>query len=267
MKLRRNALQSGGNTWKVLLGRRDGLVANQTGANNGLPFPTDSLDTIIQKFANVGLNLTDVVSLSGTKPFSFFIYLVWYYHLKRGEHTRFTCMVGQKKKPICTGWERIYFIIWENIILAWGVYIRICIGAHTIGLARCTTFSNRLFNFNGTGASDTSMDTTMMSDLESLCPQGGDGNTTTSLDRNSTDLFDNHYFNNLLNNKGLLSSDQILYTGDAASSTTKSLVESYSSDSNLFITDFTNSMIKMGNINPITGSDGEIRTNCRVVNS
>lgn len=59
-------MQSGGNTWKVFLGRRDGLVANQTGANSGLPFPTDSLDTITQKFANVGLNQTDVVSLSGT---------------------------------------------------------------------------------------------------------------------------------------------------------------------------------------------------------
>lgn len=201
---RDSVLLSGGNTWKVFLGRRDGLVANQTGANNGLPFPTDSLDTITQKFANVGLNQTDVVSLSG---------------------------------------------------------------AHTIGLARCTTFSSRLFNFSGTGAADSTMDTELVSDLQTLCPQSGDGNTTTSLDQNSTDLFDNHYFKNLLVGKGLLSSDQILFTGDAAASTTKSLVQNYSSDSGLFFSDFTNSMIKMGNINPKTGSNGEIRTNCRVVNS
>lgn len=48
-----------------MLGRRDGLVANQTGANNGLPSPFDTLPTIISKFAIVGLNVTDVVSLSG----------------------------------------------------------------------------------------------------------------------------------------------------------------------------------------------------------
>lgn len=74
MIFRRNPFQSGGKSWKVPLGRRDGMAANQTGANNGLPFPTDSLTTISQKFANVGLNDTDVVSLSGTVflfPFRF----------------------------------------------------------------------------------------------------------------------------------------------------------------------------------------------------
>lgn len=42
-------------------------MANQTGANAGLPSPFDTLDAIISKFANVGLNVTDVVSLSGNK--------------------------------------------------------------------------------------------------------------------------------------------------------------------------------------------------------
>lgn len=59
-------MQSGGPTWKVLLGRRDGLVANQTGANSNLPSPFDSINTIISKFAAVELNTTDVVALSGS---------------------------------------------------------------------------------------------------------------------------------------------------------------------------------------------------------
>lgn len=70
------ALQSGGPSWRVPLGRRDGLVANQTGANSNLPSPFESLDSIISKFEDVGLNITDVVSLSGTnvqlKLFYFF---------------------------------------------------------------------------------------------------------------------------------------------------------------------------------------------------
>ncbi|XP_057483014.1 peroxidase N-like [Actinidia eriantha] len=197
-------LLSGGNSWKVLLGRRDGLVANQTGANIALPAPTEKIPSITAKFAAQGLNLTDVVVLSG---------------------------------------------------------------GHSIGFARCVTFSDRLFNFSSTGAPDSTMETTMVSDLQGRCPITGDGNNTAPFDRNSTDLFDNHYFQNLLNGKGLLSSDQILFSSDVAQTTTKDLVELYSKNLPLFLADFANSMIKMGNISPLTGSAGEIRKNCRVVNS
>lgn len=145
----------------------------------------------------------------------------------------------------------------------WFIYVP---GSHTFGLAKCATFSNRLFNFSGTGSPDTTIEATMLSDLQSLCPINGDPNKTTALDRNSQDLFDNNYFKNLINNKGVLSSDQILYSSDEAKTTTKSIVESYSKNSNLFFTDFANSMIKMGNISPLTGSNGQIRKNCRVAN-
>jgi len=40
-------------------------VANQSGADNGLPAPFEPIDSIIQKFNAVGLNTTDVVVLSG----------------------------------------------------------------------------------------------------------------------------------------------------------------------------------------------------------
>ncbi|KAJ4849394.1 hypothetical protein Tsubulata_018602 [Turnera subulata] len=200
---RDSVLLSGGISWRVPLGRRDGLVANQTGANVALPAPFDALNTIIAKFAAVGLNSTDVVSLSG---------------------------------------------------------------GHTIGQARCATFSNRLFNFSN-GAPDSTLESSMLADLQNLCPQNSDGNKTTAFDRNSTDLFDNHYFQNLINNKGLLSSDQILYSSNESNSTTRSLVESYSTNQKLFFSDFANSMIKMGNISPLTGSSGEIRRNCRAINT
>ncbi|XP_059430987.1 peroxidase N [Corylus avellana] len=195
---RDSVLLSGGKTWPVVLGRRDGLVSNQTGANSALPGPTETLGNITAKFANVGLNITDVVSLSG---------------------------------------------------------------GHTIGQARCITFSNRL------SPADSTMDASMMSELQTLCNSSSDGNKTAPFDRNSVDAFDNHYFQNLLSAKGLLSSDQILFSSDGATTTTKSLVQSYSNNFDLFMADFANSMIKMGNISPLTGSSGEIRKNCRVVNS
>ena len=40
-------------------------MANQSGANSGLPSPFDPIDTITKKFSDVDLNTTDVVVLSG----------------------------------------------------------------------------------------------------------------------------------------------------------------------------------------------------------
>ncbi|CAN1831585.1 Peroxidase 59 [Linum perenne] len=188
---------SGGPTWKVPLGRRDGLVANLSAAN-GLPGPFDNLTLIVSKFAAVGLDdISDVVSLSGS---------------------------------------------------------------HTIGQAKCATFSNRLVN-------DPTMESNLVSELQTLCPLTGDGNVTTAFDKGSTDLFDNHYFQNLVNNRGILSSDQVLFSGnETATAAARSLVQIYSVNQFRFFGDFVRSMIRMGNISPITGSDGQIRKNCRVVN-
>ncbi|KAH6810130.1 SIT4 phosphatase-associated family protein [Perilla frutescens var. frutescens] len=194
--------ESGGPSWKVLLGRRDGLIANQTAANN-LPSPFESLDSIISKFAALGLNITDAVALSG---------------------------------------------------------------GHTIGLARCALFSNRLSNFSGSGAADPTLDSSLIQELRSVC---SDGNSTVALDRKSRDLFDNNYFVNLLNGRGILQSDQALVSSDsdAAAAATKTLAQLYSNNSAVFFCDFASAMIKMGNISPLTGSNGQIRNNCRLLNS
>ncbi|KAJ4719181.1 Peroxidase, partial [Melia azedarach] len=74
--------------------------------------------------------------------------------------------------------------------------------------------------------------------------------------------FDNDYFKNLLKQKGLLHSDQVLFNGGS----TDSLVRTYGSNSKTFNSDFVAAMIKMGDISPLTGSRGEIRKNCRKPN-
>ncbi|AED92762.1 Peroxidase superfamily protein [Arabidopsis thaliana] len=198
---RDSVVLSGGPGWRVALGRKDGLVANQNSANN-LPSPFEPLDAIIAKFVAVNLNITDVVALSG---------------------------------------------------------------AHTFGQAKCAVFSNRLFNFTGLGNPDATLETSLLSNLQTVCPLGGNSNITAPLDRSTTDTFDNNYFKNLLEGKGLLSSDQILFSSDLAVNTTKKLVEAYSRSQSLFFRDFTCAMIRMGNIS--NGASGEVRTNCRVINN
>lgn len=57
--------QAGGNSWSVLLGRRDGRTANKARANTDLPGPDDGLSNITSRFSDVGLDTTDLVALSG----------------------------------------------------------------------------------------------------------------------------------------------------------------------------------------------------------
>ncbi|KAJ7952931.1 Peroxidase [Quillaja saponaria] len=136
-------------------------------------------------------------------------------------------------------------------------------GAHTFGFAQCFLFKPRLFNFNGTGTSDPSLDASVLENLLRVCPNQDDSNTNLApLDHVTTNKFDNFYYRNLVNNSGLLQTDQDL----AGDSRTASLVIYYSKCPFTFLKDFGTSMVKMGNIGVLTGQNGEIRKNCRMVN-
>ncbi|KAK1568045.1 hypothetical protein Q3G72_019885 [Acer saccharum] len=56
----------GGPTWDVWLGRRDSLKASFDGANNFIPFPNSSLEILIANFKEQGLDIGDLVTLSGS---------------------------------------------------------------------------------------------------------------------------------------------------------------------------------------------------------
>ncbi|KAL9226781.1 hypothetical protein vseg_002552 [Gypsophila vaccaria] len=130
-------------------------------------------------------------------------------------------------------------------------------GAHTIGQARCTNFRAHIYN-------DNNIDPSFAQTRRLNCPStsGSGDNNLAPLDRQTPTHFDNKYYNNLVDMKGLLHSDQQLYSGGS----TNALVSSYNSDPSLFSKDFVAGMIKMGNIQPLTGSSGEIRKNCRRTN-
>ncbi|PUZ43123.1 hypothetical protein GQ55_9G636900 [Panicum hallii var. hallii] len=48
-------------------------------------------------------------------------------------------------------------------------------GAHTIGRAHCTAFSDRLYNFSATGAADPALDPPFLAQLQHACPATGPG--------------------------------------------------------------------------------------------
>ncbi|KAB2607467.1 peroxidase A2-like [Pyrus ussuriensis x Pyrus communis] len=136
-------------------------------------------------------------------------------------------------------------------------------GAHTFGRARCSTFGHRLYNFSGTGNPDPTMEAGYLETLRQTCPQNGNGDTLNDLDQSTRDAFDNNYFTNLQNNRGLLQTDQVLFS---TSGDTVAIVNRFANSQSDFFDSFGQSMINMGNIGVLTGTNGEIRTNCRRVN-
>ena len=87
-------------------------------------------------------------------------------------------------------------------------------------------------------------------------------NTTLApLDLVTPNQLDNNYFKNLLRKKGLLASDQILFSGGS----TDSIVIKYSKSPSKFSSDFAKALVKKGDIEPLTGRSGQIRKVCKAV--
>ncbi|CAN6341948.1 unnamed protein product [Urochloa humidicola] len=99
------------------------------------------------------------------------------------------------------------------------------------------------------------------------CTAGQPEGSLENLDKVTPNLFDNKYYGNLLHGRAQLESDQVMLSEPSAQTTTASIVHRFASNQQDFFRNFAASMIKMGNISPLTGRDGEIRKNCRRVNS
>ncbi|KAF5448527.1 hypothetical protein F2P56_029051 [Juglans regia] len=135
-------------------------------------------------------------------------------------------------------------------------------GGHTIGTAACRLFSYRLYNFTTSGnGADPTIDPAFLPQLRALCPQNGDAARRVGLDPGSQNRFDTSYFNNLMKGRGVLESDQKLWT-DAS---TKTFVQRFLGVS-VFNVEFGRSMVKMSNVDVKTGTQGEIRKLCSAIN-
>ncbi|KAF7828533.1 peroxidase 20 [Senna tora] len=142
-------------------------------------------------------------------------------------------------------------------------------GSHTIGRARCTSFRQRIYDAKPEyhyGYDRYKRYTTFRRILRSICPIKGRDHKFAPLDFETPARFDNQYFINILQGKGLLGSDNVLISQDYEG-VIREQVWAYASNQELFFASFAKSMIKMGNINVLTEHDGEIRRNCRFVNT
>ncbi|KAG9159728.1 hypothetical protein Leryth_007752 [Lithospermum erythrorhizon] len=200
---RDSIVTTGGPFWNVPTGRRDGLISNGTEALTNIPAPSNNLSALQTRFSSKGLDLQDLVLLSG---------------------------------------------------------------AHTIGVSHCSSFTTRLYNFSGVlGNQDPSLDSEYATNLKSRkCLSLNDTTTLVEMDPGSVRTFDLSYYTLLLKRRGLFQSDAALTTSSNTASIINQLLQGGLQN---FYAEFAKSMEKMGRVEVLTGSAGEIRRNCAIVNS
>ncbi|KAL2454670.1 Peroxidase 5 [Abeliophyllum distichum] len=131
-----------------------------------------------------------------------------------------------------------------------------------------SSFGNKGLTARGHGcliriySNGTNIDAGFASTRRRQCPSNSGDSNLAPLDLVTPNSFDNNYYKNLMQRKGLLQSDQILFSGDS----TDSIVSEYSRNQQTFLSDFGNAMIKMGEIEPLTGQNGIIRRICSAIN-
>ncbi|XP_039687006.1 putative Peroxidase 48 [Medicago truncatula] len=223
--------QGGGPFYPVLTGRRDSLQSFFQEATDQIPRPDDNITRTLHLFNLRGFNARETVSL---------------------------------------------------------------LGAHNIGKICCDFIQQRLYDFQGTGQPDPSIPLDFLSQMRQNCPDNNKNNVisngmfstfTVSKPMNvhhsnnkgmsykqalssavsSGASFDTHYYQSLLRGRGLLFADQQLM----AEEKTAKLVSAYASDDgSTFRMDFARVMMKLSNLDVLTGNQGQVRLNCsRVVSS
>lgn len=127
-------------------------------------------------------------------------------------------------------------------------------GAHTVGIAHCGAFSQRM------DSADPTLEVEYAAALRKQCPQGS--NNTVPMDPQSPHEFDNRYYQLVLGDRALFASDHALLSAQGTAAQVKSLAGDYRG----FQSKFVAAIVKMGAIGVLAGNDGEVRANCRVAN-
>ncbi|CAN1816435.1 Peroxidase 46 [Linum perenne] len=122
-------------------------------------------------------------------------------------------------------------------------------GAHTIGSAHCV---------------DSALDANYAKDLIQKCPAGANPSVTVVNDPETSTVFDNQYYRNLLGHKGLFQSDSVLLEDQR----TAQLVRDLAADEDAFYERWSESFLKLTTVGVKTGEEqGEIRASCSLVNN
>ncbi|BBH01404.1 Peroxidase superfamily protein [Prunus dulcis] len=135
-------------------------------------------------------------------------------------------------------------------------------GAHTIGRSSCSSFKNRLSNFNGTRKPDPSLNSMYLNNfLKKKCQKDLD---LIYLDAITPKTFDTQFYSNLHKKLGFAINRSVAQVRCK----NWSICCCIGISASLFESQFAVSMVKLGNVQVLTRpNEGEIRVNCNFVNA
>nr|CAB3477078.1 unnamed protein product [Digitaria exilis] len=232
----RDSINITGNlAYQVPSGRRDGNVSLDTDAVANLPRPTFNASQLVANFAAKNLTDEEMVILSGAHT------------VGRSFCTSFLNRIYNGSTPIVS---RSSYISVSN-------YNSFDIFYHNFDFS----FYFKIMDVQA----DTGLSSGYATLLQALCPSNANSSTTitTVLDPSTPTVLDNNYYKLLPLNLGLFFSDNQL----RVNSTLNASVNSFAANETLWKEKFVAAMLKMGNIEVLTGSQGEIRLNCSIVNN
>lgn len=132
-------------------------------------------------------------------------------------------------------------------------------------MAHCNTFGERFRLANGSMSPvDGSMNTDYANELIRACSVNGtvSAGAAVACDSGSASVFDNRYYSNLLDGRGLLRTDAVL----VQNATTRATVAAFAQSQDAFFSSWADSYARLTSLGVKTGNDGEIRRTCSAVN-
>ncbi|CAN1137506.1 Peroxidase 73 [Linum perenne] len=132
-------------------------------------------------------------------------------------------------------------------------------GAHTLGFSHCDRFSSRIYS----SPIDPSLNPAYAQQLMTACPRNVDPSIAIDMDPTTPRKFDNVYYQNLVDGKGMFSSDQVLFSDRRSRPTVVDFARSGAD----FNGGFVSAMRKLGRVGVKTGNQGRIRRDCSSLNS
>ncbi|CAK9320051.1 unnamed protein product [Citrullus colocynthis] len=135
------------------------------------------------------------------------------------------------------------------------------LGAHSVGRVHCVNIVNRLYP-----TVDPTLDPDHAEYLKERCPNPNPDPKAVQYARNDLEtpmVLDNNFYKNVLGHKALLLVDQQL----GSSPITLPYVQQMNSNNTYFLAQFAWALLLLSENNPLTDEEGEIRKDCRRVNS
>ncbi|KAJ4784836.1 Peroxidase [Rhynchospora pubera] len=141
----------------------------------------------------------------------------------------------------------------------------VLMAGHTVGVTHCSVIKNRLYNYQGTGGPDPSMLGWYMWYIQTyVCPKDALWDNIVYLDDySSLYTVDNSYYKQLVAGKGILPIDAELSSSWQTSWAVNLLANEWGS---AFPSMFSQALVKLGQVDVLTGTQGQIRKVCNSVN-